>query len=721
MIDYKEFTRNLGNSVRLWHVTKKQSWKALVETGFDGEFMAENSAIYGRGAYTTFDLKSSINNSRYQSGIYGNVIIECALIDGFKDFLFFDEAMNQKYNRGKPMEEQLRQLLPKEMFERVMNSREIGDILHVPHHTSYGNNNHGAGVRTAPRLTALLDVIAPWSRNYRSNGSSYRIDDFLVKTKIRGYIFRGNNDGNVAVVRDMKSLIPVRVSFDHGNTWKDIHSEENFNKITRSGDAVFKYQGKYPQTPMNEKAVCGYIRVKKDGKYNYVNVEDDSEILPVWADKALPFDPISKTGTFTINGEEFKTNGTNFFTKYGQRLNSNELENYFNKPDEKEDSLDFGSLFESICEDVMGENLETEVIKTPFDDFNKQLRSDSNSMVHLFHCTSASGLKGILNGGADAEYRGGEAVGRGVYCSYDLSSALSNRRSYGGNIVDYVLNDGLKDFLFYTDGMNRKYNGGKSLYDQYKELLPREMFEKMKDMDTFRTACQIGYGTSAVDAFLYRILPYFSQNKDKIGRYSRNASSDIAEDALRLTKVRGWVVDYGCGRSVIVRNYKDLIPVRCSKDGYVWKDCLTRENYELIANSEDASVRWRGKYPETLENERAVAGFLRVKKDGKYNYVNIKTESEVIPGWADNALPFDPVSKTGAFEINGEKYKTNGKTFTDKIGNTMDYQAFKNHLSGKDNDSDTGELDFGSLFESTYRKLENIRIENARHYGEKII
>ena len=79
----------------------------------------------------------------------------------------------------------------------------------------------------------------------------------ISKTKVRGYIFVGSNDGEVCVVRDFHSLIPLKYFGPNNGTdprdpndrgWNNLFSQEAFNTIAGSVDVGVNIRGEYPET-----------------------------------------------------------------------------------------------------------------------------------------------------------------------------------------------------------------------------------------------------------------------------------------------------------------------------------------------------------------------------------------------------------------------------------------------------------------------------------------
>lgn len=311
--DFDTFKNEIGNLPEVYQCTTKEGLEGIRKYGTSREFTGKNSNFYGQGAYTTFTLRSTLDNVR--GSIYGKCIIRFALNDGFKNFLFFDEEMNRKYNNGEPIEEQIKRLCPPDIVD-MLNQRGFFQYCKEnrgQHHTGQLYTAHCAKmffeILKGERLSER--ELTPWQKSYGSR-SIYNEKD-LSRTKVRGYIFVGGNDGEVAVIRDYDDLVPIAYCdltagddprSDSG--WHDIFNKETFDNIAGSVDIGTHIRGKYPETPLNTKTICGFVLVKKGGKYNYVDAATMEELLPVSADFAADFDPQTGKAKFIIGGEEFE-------------------------------------------------------------------------------------------------------------------------------------------------------------------------------------------------------------------------------------------------------------------------------------------------------------------------------------------------------------------------------------------------------------------------------
>jgi hypothetical protein len=71
--DFDSFKDNIRDLPVLYQCTSKESVEGIKKYGASREFTGKNSNFYGQGAYTTFTLESSIDNSK--GSIYGKYII----------------------------------------------------------------------------------------------------------------------------------------------------------------------------------------------------------------------------------------------------------------------------------------------------------------------------------------------------------------------------------------------------------------------------------------------------------------------------------------------------------------------------------------------------------------------------------------------------------------------------------------------------------------------
>lgn len=325
-LEYKNFddlVNDVDKLIMLYHCTTKESVDGISKNGACREFTGKHSNYYGQAFYTTFELGSSMDNS---GGYYGKYIIQFGLDGGFKNFLFFDEEMNSRYNNGEPIKSQIERLCPPEIVEKLNKNGFFSNSNSFSFNTQHKKTNKPLTAGWAKRFFEILKGNLLPSSNltpYQKESGCFLFDELdISKTKVRGYIFVGSNDGEVCVVRDFHSLIPLRY-FDptigvnpmdkNDKGWIDILNKDTFDDLNNSIDIGTHIRGKYPETPMNVKTVCGYAVVKGNppGKYNYINANTMEELLPIPADMAIDFDPNTCIAKFIIDGDEYEYSAKN--------------------------------------------------------------------------------------------------------------------------------------------------------------------------------------------------------------------------------------------------------------------------------------------------------------------------------------------------------------------------------------------------------------------------
>ena len=74
-----------GDDFIVYHCAHEETLPSLFKFGFEAYFTARGVGnAYGRGVYTTFSLRSTVNNAK--RGEYGRAILKCK-IRSFKNFL----------------------------------------------------------------------------------------------------------------------------------------------------------------------------------------------------------------------------------------------------------------------------------------------------------------------------------------------------------------------------------------------------------------------------------------------------------------------------------------------------------------------------------------------------------------------------------------------------------------------------------------------------------
>ena len=131
------------------------------------------------------------------------------------------------------------------------------------------------------------------------------------KYNIRGAIYKWG-DLTAVLPFDFSSVIPYAVSYDGGKTFKKKLNSDTLKRTLTSVDVEYRYGDKYKKI---DKAIAGYnldgeetgfSRVlKKNGKYNYIDIQDGSEISPIDFDSVTLMNPDDGSFQIEYNGAFF--------------------------------------------------------------------------------------------------------------------------------------------------------------------------------------------------------------------------------------------------------------------------------------------------------------------------------------------------------------------------------------------------------------------------------
>lgn len=239
--------------------TERSGYKSIFKFGFERYYIASGVGnMYGPGVYATTDLNSSVVNAH--RGEYGKVIIK-ARIKSYDKFLIWNKDIAKRvYGNNWPIEKQLRLLLPPELFDKLA---KINTNL-----TDGGLINYLA----KDRVHTSKAAVAFWGafRDTRGSSNPYNY--------IHGFVFRGERDGLVAVIKDVKNAVPTYFSKDYGKTWENGMTEDTLKYAENSFDSEYHFGEKYNKTYPAE---YGYAKVEKNGRVNYID-KNGKEISPVW-------------------------------------------------------------------------------------------------------------------------------------------------------------------------------------------------------------------------------------------------------------------------------------------------------------------------------------------------------------------------------------------------------------------------------------------------------
>lgn len=265
----------------LYRVAFSDQLDSVFNFGYDRIYTGTKGGnMYGPGVYCTFNLRDSIENVKTKPE-YGNCIMSMRLIDGFKNFIIFDENLAKKtYGQDWTIEAQISKIMG-------VDNNSINKVISDLRGEYYGQRNSFYNGRTAPAAHNL------W-RMFRKS--------LFTEHGVRGLIYKGNRDGHCALVYDFKSLIPYGVSFDQGRTFQKRLSNNLYNHIRDHADVEFKFGGKYDKL---FQSVNGFTMVQKGQKFNIIDNSTEKPISEYWFDDVVgKIDPRSGRFGFIYNGIE---------------------------------------------------------------------------------------------------------------------------------------------------------------------------------------------------------------------------------------------------------------------------------------------------------------------------------------------------------------------------------------------------------------------------------
>lgn len=302
----------------VYQVTSKNKLPSIFSNGFSREFTNSNAGnMYGAGIYTTFSLKSTKDNV---NSIYGDTMVKI-LVPSYNRFFICNKKIAQEvYGNKYKMKDQIEIL-----FRRY--PKLLQEIKQGPYYKTIIQTEDP---RTAINVQALLSALG---------GLNSRADAVVNKLDIRGFIFVGGHDGDVAVIKDFKNAIPVAYSLDGGKTFKqDMFSKEGFSKVQNQHDPII-FLGRLADEfidPKSYRLINGYMRVqrKSDGKYNFAYKENENNrrfnlLLPknAWVDNASDMGQngkahvyIDKLGSLYVDKDGFYEEEDDIYPIYDLKL-----------------------------------------------------------------------------------------------------------------------------------------------------------------------------------------------------------------------------------------------------------------------------------------------------------------------------------------------------------------------------------------------------------------
>lgn len=322
--DYDTFRKSIGNSgnVIIYAATKPQTAKIMFENGANREFSGtsgDNSLYYGLGVYCVRDTISLYCSK------YGDGVVKFILKDGFKDFIIFDNDLRAKVDPGQTIYDEIVRLVPKDLFNQINQHLANNDRIYSGIARDLKTNGVNAfkaikDIHDDHRKIGNILNTAKYAKAFIMALLGYKINDpiapsvrdekLLSKTKIRGLVFTGADDGHVVVVRDFNSVMPIDYSLDAGRTWevergRAKFTKDNFDKINTNVDPYFLYRNEYEDVSFRAHPSGNFSMVKGSNGYNWKDIWFHRSLLPIDADIATNFDPFSNTAQFAYGDYHF--------------------------------------------------------------------------------------------------------------------------------------------------------------------------------------------------------------------------------------------------------------------------------------------------------------------------------------------------------------------------------------------------------------------------------
>ena len=273
-----------------------------------------NKELYnGYGAYTTYDLNVAVETCKQMKE---PIIVAYAIKKNkYTDFIVFDNNIREKMKDFSWMS-----LTPKEMIEKLVKPEQIGLIdkyvkncQDIPQEyrskgVDYFSTMPPKGGKQAKILCEALNV------SNRKRKTGFFIEEDILKTRIRGYVFDGHKNKKAVVVRDFGSIMPVQYSRDCGQTWVNneaLDDEDTYNQLMlNSVFPIFEYGSEYTNhDSFHHCSIHGFSKVSGVHGNNYIGARTHKRLFPVDIEGFLPFPtvfiPLSKEIRFNLGKYEF--------------------------------------------------------------------------------------------------------------------------------------------------------------------------------------------------------------------------------------------------------------------------------------------------------------------------------------------------------------------------------------------------------------------------------
>jgi hypothetical protein len=459
----------------------------------------------------------------------------------------------------------------------------------------------------------------PIGRIVFGTGRSGRFKNLILKSKIKGIVYSGNNDPNATVIFNPRSVIPIAVTNEkhlNGNdflNWNYRITEDLTSKIDK-----FKDFYSIGETLKNKGIIQSYLKqpprfnllrvVLNNGKTSFYDIENDFLISKAGFDSIfvpeeddgtviIPFILKTPKGELSLfickNGGEYyickKTGPSN----YQAVMTIGQYDKKFSTLNESYDDHN-NHHGPSIPRNAIGEF--------------KRITGINGHVEPVFHRTdNIKSCESICKTGFSPQYSTTEAYGHGIYTSTSLNGCNAVLKGYGGYMILGFLKEGYKNFIIFDEKLAKKYYGDKyRIADQFKSLIrPHHYDEMVRKYD-----------------YIFK-LPSFSEevkvlNNNLLLKLER-------EHDIGKTNIRGVVVQYWNSGMLapVICDWKAVIPYGYSTDdGNHWNVLLNRESHDSINKHKDA----------LFAIQKLIADGV-VKDTFKYRWSDIKSHPQYINGY----------------------------------------------------------------------------------------
>ena len=199
-----------GNNAIVYHRT---STPDLINKVYTSGFKTGGGDTYGKGFYSTYDLKSQQREEMKQ---YGDIIVKFQI--SLQRFFFFD-------------------------FEEFKKS---------PTYTNLSKKIDAKKITTSNFINLQLQFFGIKDIEYKHKRVKFSSEIAIwmwkeIKNKIDGIIFTGSRDGKVLVCYDINRIIPLAFSIDNGKTFEKVTPQnlKYIKKVHSSKDFSNKEKIKY--------------------------------------------------------------------------------------------------------------------------------------------------------------------------------------------------------------------------------------------------------------------------------------------------------------------------------------------------------------------------------------------------------------------------------------------------------------------------------------------